>query len=143
MGRIRNNSHAKTPLVRRRGLAYVLQKPVVSRRALEFLDAGQCRRNRPFRVWNGIFAAGDRRAKKALEAMSPSRDPRSETTTREKLPQKRPFWSRAVSCGLRTRARTWDPLIKMQRHSRGFLRQPRWLARGSGYESESQAGDGR
>jgi hypothetical protein len=28
----------------------------------------------PIRVWNGIFAAGDRRAKKALEATSPSRD---------------------------------------------------------------------
>ena len=48
MGRIRNNSHAKTPLVRRRGLAYVLQKPVVSRRALEFLDAGQCRSKSSF-----------------------------------------------------------------------------------------------
>jgi hypothetical protein len=45
----------------------------------------------PIRVWNGIFAAGDRRAKKALETMSPSRDQRLETTTREKWPQKRPF----------------------------------------------------
>ena len=29
---------------------------------------------RPLRVWNGIFAAGDRREKKRWETMSPSRD---------------------------------------------------------------------
>src|SRR6516164_6867190 len=53
------------------------------------------------RVWNGIFTAGDRRAKKALEAMSPSRDQRLETTTREKWPQRRPFCWRAISCRFR------------------------------------------
>jgi len=46
---------------------------------------------RPLRVWNGIFAAGDWRAKRGLKTMSPRRDRKSETTTREKWPQKRPF----------------------------------------------------
>jgi hypothetical protein len=39
---------------------------------------------------NGIFAAGDRRAESALETISPRRDRKSETTTREKWPQKPP-----------------------------------------------------
>ena len=43
----------------------------------------------PLRVWNGIFAAGDWRAKRGLKTMSPRRDRKSETTTREKWPQKR------------------------------------------------------
>ena len=39
----------------------------------------------PIRIWNGIFAAGDRRAKKgARGAMSPSRDRRLETKTRSR-----------------------------------------------------------
>ena len=38
----------------------------------------------PLRVWNGIFAAGDWRAKRGLKTMSPRRDRKSETTTREK-----------------------------------------------------------
>lgn len=46
---------------------------------------------RPIRVWNGIFAAGDWRAKRGLKTMSPRRDRKSETTTREKWPQKRLF----------------------------------------------------
>ena len=46
---------------------------------------------RPHRVWNGIFAAGDWRAKRGLKTMSPRRDRKSETTTREKWPQKRLF----------------------------------------------------
>ena len=33
----------------------------------------------PLRVWNGIFAAGDRRTKTGLKAMSPCRDRKSET----------------------------------------------------------------
>jgi len=44
----------------------------------------------PRRVWNGIFVAGDRRAKRDLMTMSPCRDRKSETTTREKWPQKPP-----------------------------------------------------
>jgi hypothetical protein len=39
---------------------------------------------RPLQVWNGIFAAGDWRAKRGLKAMSPRRDRKSKTTTREK-----------------------------------------------------------
>ena len=42
-------------------------------------------------VRNGIFAAGDRHAKKATETMSPRRNRKSETTARENWPQKRPF----------------------------------------------------
>src|SRR6516162_10185083 len=42
----------------------------------------------PRRVWNGIFAARYRRAKRDLKAMSPRRDRKSETTTREKWPLK-------------------------------------------------------
>src|SRR6516164_8006531 len=42
----------------------------------------------PIRVWNGIFAARDWRAKRGLKTMSPRRDRKSETTTREKWPQK-------------------------------------------------------
>ena len=42
---------------------------------------------RPLRVWNGIFAAGDRRAKRDLKTMSLRRDRKSETTAREKWPQ--------------------------------------------------------
>ena len=38
-----------------------------------------------------VFAAGDWRAKRGLKAMSPRRDRKSETTTREKWPQKRLF----------------------------------------------------
>ena len=79
---------------------YVMARPVVGDPLLQ--TAGRVHLNasitrsiaaqaRPLRVWNGIFAAGDRRAKKALEAMSPSRDQRLETTTREKWPQKRLF----------------------------------------------------
>ena len=45
----------------------------------------------PIRVWNGIFAARDWRAKRGLKTMSPRRDRKSETTTREKWPEKRPF----------------------------------------------------
>jgi hypothetical protein len=37
---------------------------------------------------NGIFAAGDWRAESASETISPHRDRKSETTTREKWPQK-------------------------------------------------------
>ena len=55
----------------------------------------------PLPVWNGIFAAGDWRAKRGLKTMSPRRDRKSETTTREKWPQKRPFYQRAISCGFR------------------------------------------
>jgi hypothetical protein len=39
---------------------------------------------RPIRVWNGIFAARDRRAKRDLMTMSPRRDRESETTGRGK-----------------------------------------------------------
>jgi hypothetical protein len=46
---------------------------------------------RLLRVWNGIFGLGDWRAQKGLKAMSPRRDRKSETTTREKWPQKRLF----------------------------------------------------
>ena len=56
---------------------------------------------RPLRVWNGIFAAGDRRAKRDLKTISLGRDRNSETTTREKWPQKRLFCWRAISCGFR------------------------------------------
>ena len=38
----------------------------------------------PRRVWNGIFDAGDRRAKKGPKTISPRRDRKSETTTHEK-----------------------------------------------------------
>jgi hypothetical protein len=44
----------------------------------------------PYRVWNEIFAAGDRRLKRDLKSMSPRRDRKLETTTREKSPQKKP-----------------------------------------------------
>ena len=40
---------------------------------------------------NGIFAAGDWRAESASKTMSPRKDRKSETTMREKWPQKRPF----------------------------------------------------
>jgi len=53
---------------------------------------------RPIRVWNGIFAARDRRAKRNLMTMSPRRDRESETTGRGKWPQKRPFCLRAIYC---------------------------------------------
>jgi hypothetical protein len=46
---------------------------------------------RPHRVWNEIFAAGDCRAESAPETISPRRDRKSETTSHEKWPQKRPF----------------------------------------------------
>ena len=42
----------------------------------------------PIRVWNGIFVAGDRRAKRDLKTISLRRDRKSETTTREKWPLK-------------------------------------------------------
>jgi hypothetical protein len=45
----------------------------------------------PIRVWNGIFAAGDRRPESDLKTISPNRDRKSETTTREKWPQKKAF----------------------------------------------------
>ena len=61
--------------------------------------------------WNGIFAAGDGRAKRHLKTTSLRRDRKSETTRREKWPQKWLFCRRAWTSG-RTRARTWDPLIK-------------------------------
>src|SRR5215472_12908446 len=54
---------------------------------------------RPLRVWNGIFAAGDRRLKRDLKSMSPRRDRKLETTTREKSPQKTAFL--VASCQLR------------------------------------------
>jgi hypothetical protein len=44
---------------------------------------------RPIRVWNGIFAAGDRGPESGPKTISPNRDRNSETTTREKWPQKR------------------------------------------------------
>src|SRR6516164_5861992 len=44
----------------------------------------------PRRVWNGIFGVRDRRTQRALEATSPNSDEESETTAREKWPQKRP-----------------------------------------------------
>jgi hypothetical protein len=44
------------------------------------------------KAWNGIFAAGDWRAKRGPKTTSPRRDRKSETTTREKWPQKRLFW---------------------------------------------------
>src|SRR5262249_20743183 len=43
------------------------------------------------RVWNGICAAGDGRAKRDLKTISLRRDRKSETTTCEKSPQKRLF----------------------------------------------------
>jgi len=43
---------------------------------------------RLLRVWNGMFAAGDWRAQRGLKTISPRRDRKSETTTREKWPQK-------------------------------------------------------
>jgi hypothetical protein len=42
----------------------------------------------PRRVWNGIFGAGDWRAKRDVNTMSPHRDQKSETTTREKWRKK-------------------------------------------------------
>ena len=54
---------------------------------------------RLLRVWKGIFAAGDWRAKRHPKTISLRRDRNSETTTREKWPQKRPFYLRAISCG--------------------------------------------
>jgi ParB-like chromosome segregation protein Spo0J len=47
------------------------------------LRANSTRTFLPRRVWNGIFAAGDWRAKRDLETISPRRDRKSETTTRE------------------------------------------------------------
>jgi hypothetical protein len=55
----------------------------------------------PIRVWNGIFAAGDRRLKRDLKSMSPRRDRKSETTTRQNSAQKRPFYQRAAICEFR------------------------------------------
>jgi hypothetical protein len=46
----------------------------------------------PRRVWNGIFAAGDGRAKRDLKTLSLRRDRKSETTKRENWPQRRPFY---------------------------------------------------
>jgi hypothetical protein len=54
---------------------------------------------------NGIFAAGDWRAESASETISPRRDRKSETTTREKWPQKRP--SRLQVLISRFRATGW------------------------------------
>ena len=48
------------------------------------------------------------RQKMRLKAVSPRRDRKSETTTREKWPQKRPFRERAVSCGFRKTG--WWPM---------------------------------
>ena len=72
---------------------YVMARPVVGDPLLQ--TAGRVHLNasitrsiaaqaRPLRVWNGIFAAGDWRAKGGLKTMSPHRDWKSETTTREK-----------------------------------------------------------
>jgi hypothetical protein len=58
-------------------------------------------RRPPSSSLDGIFAAGDCRAKGGLKAMSPRRDQKSETTTREKWPQKQLFCWRAISCGFR------------------------------------------
>ena len=55
----------------------------------------------PYRVWNGIFAAGDGRAKRHLKTTSLRRDRKSETTGREKWPQKRLFCRRAWTSGFR------------------------------------------
>src|SRR6516225_207929 len=55
----------------------------------------------PYRVWNGIFAVGDWRAKRGLKTMSPRRDRISEISTREKCPQKPPFCLRAINFGFR------------------------------------------
>jgi integrase len=55
---------------------------------------------------DGIFAAGDWRAERASETISPRRDRKSETTTREKWSQKESFCQRAVSCAFRKTGRT-------------------------------------
>ena len=39
------------------------------------------------RVWNGIFAAGDRRAKRDLKTIFPRRDRKSETTSARNAPK--------------------------------------------------------
>jgi hypothetical protein len=46
---------------------------------------------RLLRVWNAIFAAEDWSAQRGLKTMSPRRDQKSETATREKWPRKRLF----------------------------------------------------
>jgi len=56
---------------------------------LSLLGAG--RRHADRRVEFGTGAAGDRRPESNLKTISPRRDRNSETTTREKWPQKRPF----------------------------------------------------
>ena len=66
------------------------------------------------RVWNGIFAARDGRAKRDLKTMSLRRDRISETTTREKWPQSGLSASELSVAGFGGpggRARTCDPLI--------------------------------
>jgi hypothetical protein len=52
----------------------------------------------PLRVWNGIFPAGDGRAKRDLKTISLRRDWKSETTMHEKSPQTRPFCLKAIYC---------------------------------------------
>ena len=53
---------------------------------------------------NGIFATGDRRAKRDLKTVSLRRDRKSETATHEKWPRKRSFCLRAINCGFRKTA---------------------------------------
>ena len=57
---------------------------------------------------NGFFGVGDRGAKIDPKTISQRRDRKSETTTREKWPEKRPFYWRAISCGFR-RTGWWRP----------------------------------
>ena len=73
---------------------------------------------------NGIFAAGDWRAKSGLKTMSPRRDRKSETTTREKWPQKRLFCWRAISCGFRKTGwwRMQSSETGLQRRNREFFK---------------------
>jgi hypothetical protein len=51
---------------------------------------------KPIRVWNGIFVAGDRRAKRDLMTMSPCRDRKTETPARWKWPQNGAFPPQAI-----------------------------------------------
>jgi hypothetical protein len=64
-----------------------------------------------YRVWNGIFATGDRRPESGLKTVSPNRDRNSDTTFREKWPQMRP-----------SRLLTWR---------RGFRKTAWWAHQGS------------
>jgi hypothetical protein len=55
----------------------------------------------PLRVWNGIFTAGDGHAKTDLKTISLRRDRKSETSAREKWPQKRPSCLKVLTSGFR------------------------------------------